>query len=82
MSNDNNYKPHPLDVISHAHQKIDFIADAMACDDFEFSASGQSGLYYLLRQIAKEQEEAVTRLNEMTFCNRCNGQPKESENEK
>jgi hypothetical protein len=64
MSNDTNYKPHPLDVISHAHQKIDFIADAMACDDFEFSTSGQNGLYYLLREIAKELQESEIRLSE------------------
>jgi hypothetical protein len=64
MSDNSNYRLHPLDVISHSHQKIDFIADALACDDFEFSTSGQTGLYYLLRQIAKELQESETRLSE------------------
>ena len=62
MSNDTHYKPHPLDVISHAHQMLDFVTDALLCDDFTLSTSGQNGLYFLLLHIASDLQDAEIRL--------------------
>lgn len=58
------YKVHPIDKISHVRHKIEFLA-GVTCEGLNLSEDGESGLYWILRDMEKELKEALAKIEDL-----------------